>query len=108
MFIGLRAYEGKYLNNYGLDLNLFKYYLKNNQSNETMLLPVQTNKNGKRLWKVTTDRDSKLNNNLYEEGSYYTLPKSLGVTLWYSTSEDKYYKPLDKVKVNHGMHFIGK
>ena len=110
MFKGLRAEEGKYLNNYQLNLNLFKYYLKNNQNNESMLLNVELNKNNKRLWMVTTSEDKILNykDYLYEEGSEYKLPKILGVNRWYSTSENKYYKPLDKVIVNHGMHFIKK
>ena len=108
MFKALRAEEGKYLNNYGLTKDIFRYYLLNNQMNETMLLPVATNGNGNRLWMVTTNKDSNINSldHLYEEGSYYTLPKVLGVYRWYSTSEDKYYKPLDKVKVEHSMHFI--
>ena len=108
MFKGLRAEEGKYLNNYGLNLDLFKYYLKNNQNNESMLLNVELNKNNKRLWMVTTSEDKILNykDYLYEEGSEYKLPKILGVNRWYSTSENKYYKPLDKVLVNHGMHFV--
>jgi hypothetical protein len=59
---------------------------------------------------VTTDKDNVLNKKeyLYEEGSYYILPRIVGVYKWYSTSEDKYYNPLDKVKVNHSMHFIAK
>ena len=109
MFKGLRAEEGKFLNNYGLDLYTFKYYLSNNQTNENMLLPVKTNSNNKRIFKVTTNKDNKLSiNNLYEEGSYYVLPKLLGVNKWYSTSENKYYNSGDKVKVNYSMHFIAK
>lgn len=108
MFKALRAEEGKYLNNYGLTKDLFRYYLLNNQMNEAMLLEVPTNNKGNRVWMVTTNKDSNINSldHLYEEGSYYTLPKVLGVYRWYSTSEDKYYKPLDKVKVEHSMHFI--
>ena len=109
MFNGLRAEEGKILERYGLDKTTFKVYLLNNQMNKNMLLEVPKNNKGKRLWEVTTDKDNNLNVNiLYEEGSYYILPKVLGVRYWYSTSEDKYYKPLDKVKVNHSMHFISK
>ncbi len=110
MFSGLRVEEGKYLNNYGLTKDIFRYYLINNQLNKDMLLPVETNNNGSRLWMVTTDKDNVLNKKeyLYEEGSYYILPRIVGVYKWYSTSEDKYYNPLDKVKVNHSMHFIAK
>lgn len=108
MFNGLRAEEGKILNRYGLDKNTFRYYLINNQMNKDMLLDVDMNEKEIRLWMVTTDKDNIFNkkNYLYEEGSYYTLPLELGVKSWYSTSEDKYYKPLEKVKVNHAMHFV--
>jgi hypothetical protein len=110
MFKGLRAEEGKFLANFGLSKEIFRYYLIKNQLNKDMLLEVPTNGSGKRLWMVTTDKDVVLNKNdfLHEEGSYYTLPYAKGVKRWYSTSEDKYYKPLEKVKVNHSMHFIAK
>ncbi len=110
MFKGLRAEEGKFLANFGLSKEIFRYYLIKNQLNKDMLLEVPTNGSGKRLWMVTTDKDVVLNKNdfLHEEGSYYTLPYAKGVKRWYSTSEGKYYKPLEKVKVNHSMHFIAK
>ena len=110
MFNGLRAEEGKFLSKFGLTKDLFRYYLLTNQLSKKMLLDVPTNSDGKRLWMVTTDKDIVLNNKdfLYQEGDYYTLPQVLGVTKWYSTSEDKCYRPLDKVKVNHSMHFIAK
>ena len=57
---------------------------------------------------IGVDSASEKKDFLYEEGDYYTLPQVLGVTKWYSTSEGKYYKPLEKVKVNHSMHFIAK
>ena len=106
MFVGLRAEEGKHLNNYGLDLNTFKYYLSKNQSNEEMLLPVNTNNNGKRMWMVTTSRDNLTfkNKYLFEEGSYYVLPVTS--SKWFNTSDNKYYYAGDKVLVSHGMHFI--
>ncbi len=106
MFVGLRAEEGKHLNNYGLDLNTFKYYLSKNQSNEEMLLPVDTNSSGKRVWMVTTSKDNLMFNNkyLYVEGSYYVLP--ITSSRWFNTSNGKYYNSGDKVLVNHGMHFI--
>ena len=108
MFTGLRAEEGKYLSNYGLTKDVFRYYLVNNQLNKDMLLKVPVNAKNKRMWMVTTDVDKVFNYKdfLYEEGSYYILPKVLGVKKWYSTSEDKYYLPNEKVKVNHSMHFI--
>ena len=62
MFNGLRAEEGKVLQRYGLDKDTFKGYLINNQMNKDMLLEVPTDKNGKRLWKVTTNKDNNLIN----------------------------------------------
>jgi hypothetical protein len=74
-----------------------------------MLLPVDTNYQGKRLWMVTTslDKVNDLNRNkyLHTEGSIYKLPMINGIKKWYSTSENIYYKPGDIVKVEHGMHF---
>ncbi len=110
MFKGMRVEEAAYLENYGYTLDLFKYYLATNQVNEEMMRKVDTNDNGKRVWMVTTSRDivNMFNETLYlhEEGSNYKLPSYDGVSKWYSTSENKYYKPGDTVKVVHGMHFI--
>ena len=110
MFKGMRVEEGAYLEKYGLPYEIFKYYLATNQVNEHMMRSVDTNENGKRVWMVTTSEDvvNMFNEVLYlhEEGSYYALPKLSGVTKWYSTSENKYYKPGEQVKVVHGMHFI--
>lgn len=110
MFKGMRVEEGAYLENFGLTYEIFKYYLATNQVNEEMMRKVDTNDNGKRVWMVTTSEDEVNMFNyslfLHEEGDYYKLPKYDGVTKWYSTSENKYYKPLEQVKVVHGMHFI--
>ncbi len=110
MFKGMRVEEGAYLENFGLTYEIFKYYLATNQVNEEMMRNVDTNENGKRIWMVTTSRDivNMFNETLYllEEGTNYKLPSYDGVSKWYSTSENKYYKPGDTVKVVHGMHFI--
>ena len=110
MFKGMRVEEGKHLENFGFTKEVFKYYLANNQVNEEMMRNVDTNSNGKRVWMVTTSKDIVTSKNrntyLHEEGSYYKLPKYSDVTKWYSTSENKYYKPNELVKVVHGMHFI--
>ena len=110
MFKGLRVEEGKVLERYGLSYDIFKYYLSQNQTNEHMLLPVDTNYQGKRLWMVTTslDKVNEFNKNKYvhTEGSMYKLPMINGVKKWYSTSENVYYNPGDIIKVELGMHFI--
>lgn len=108
MFKGMRVEEGKFLENYGFSKDLFRYYLMNNQVNDKMMRSVTTNSKGNRLWMVTTSKDNvnefNKSNYLYEEGSNYKLPLISGK--WYSTSENKYYKSGDTVKVLHGMHFI--
>jgi hypothetical protein len=111
IFKGLRVDEGKYLVDLGLiSYEELKMYLYLCPANPEYYKEVETNKDGKRLWMVTTSRDNVTTNNikqyLHEEGSNYKLPKYPNVSKWYSTSENKYYNPGDSVKVNHGMHFI--
>lgn len=110
MYKGLRAEEGKILANYGLDINIFKKYLIQNQSNPKMIkLPLQ--KFGKNVWMVTTSEDNitKFNkhNYLMYEGSIYILPNSKRkkITGWLNTSDNKIYQPGDKVKIYHGTYF---
>ena len=59
---------------------------------------------------VTTSQDYVTETNkeryLREEGSFYTLPIGIDIKSWYSTSDNKYYKPGTIVTVDHGMHFI--
>lgn len=112
MYQGLRAGEGKFLSNYGLNLEQFKGYLINNQLNPNMLKEPEKNTLGKRTWMVTTSDDiHNINKDqfLKEEKSIYTLkyPKNInGFKYWYNTSDNRKYKPNDKIIVNHGMHFI--
>ena len=110
MFKGLRAEEGKFLSNYGLDLNTFKYYLSNNQNNPYMVKqPIQYY--GKNMWMVSTSEDNitSLNkaNYLRQEGSTYTLPNSKkGKNIsWYNTADGKTYHPGDKITIDHSMYF---
>lgn len=112
MYIGLRAKEAKYLNNYGLNLDTFKKYLILNQLNDKMLKKPDTNLTGNRVWMVTTSDDIvtnfNINSYLHEEGSVYTLKNPTikkGFKYWYNTGDNNYYKPGDKVKIWHGTHF---
>lgn len=109
LYLGSRGNETKLFVNmgYATKESLIEYLLTT-QLDPKRAVSVNTNKKGNRLWMVTTSVDKVLNykDYLYEEGSYYILPKVLGVKKWYSTFEDKYYLPNDKVKVNYPMHFI--
>ena len=109
MYKGLRAGEAKVLVNYQyITTKEFKDYLRYNQMNKDMLLEPVT-KNNKRFWMVTTSLDNVTNKDdyLYPEGSTYTLPKSK-TKCFYNTSDNKCYKPGERVKVHLGMHFIAK
>lgn len=110
MFIGMRAEEGKILSNYGLSLDMFKGYLKENQSKEGKYLEVDRNSNNKRLFMVTTSNDKVTNKNrnkyLKEENSYYTLPKNLKVKCYLNSIDKKCYSPGERVQVTTPIHFI--
>ena len=111
LYLGSRGNETKLFVNsgYATTEGLVEYLLRT-QLNPYKVVSPNTNKNGKRMWMVTTSEDIVMNKKdfLYEEGSYYTLPNIIGVKKWYSTFENKYYKPFDKVKVDFPMHFIAK
>ena len=102
MYIGLRAKEGKYLQNYGMTKDLFLWYLVNNQLTDEML-PIKTNSKGKLMFYVETSLDNKCF--LLEEGSIYTLPKNDKVSKYLDTSQNKYYSPGDKVKIELSTYF---
>ena len=103
MYKGFRAGEvAILLNNNQTNMIEFKDYIENSVLSETML-KRPTEKNGNRYWTVSTD--SKWNNKtLVKEGDYYKLPFG-NTKKWYSTSENKYYYPGEKVRVWTGMHF---
>ena len=110
MFKGFRVEEAGFLfNNNMTSLETFKKYIKAFVLKERVLmLPI--NKNNKNYWMVTTDLDyiTEYNKEQYlkEEGSFYTLPIGIDIKSWYSTSDNKYYKPGSIITVDHGMHFI--
>ena len=63
-----------------------------------------TTKNGSRYWPVKVE--GKWNKQVYiKEGTYYHLPMDRSIKYWYSTSENKYYKPGERVQVWTGMYF---
>ena len=102
MFIGLRAEEGKYLQKYGMSKELFAWYLMNNQLTNEML-PINKNENGELLFSVETELDNRCY--IYPEGSIYILPKNDKVKRYLDTSQNKYYKPGDSVKIELSTYF---
>ena len=103
MFKGLRAGEAKYLVNLGYLTNEeLMYYFETNQSNPDMVKKPFT-LFGKRYWAVSVDN----NKTIVQEGSTYTLPDGK-VKCYLNTSDNKCYKPKDKVKIYYGTHFISK
>lgn len=109
MFVGLRAEEGKILSNYGLDLNLFKGYLSENQSKKGKYLEVNKNRKGNRLFMVTTSQDivNNLNKNSYlkEEGSIYTIPSNSNAKCYLNSVDKKCYKSGDKIVITSPIYF---
>ena len=112
MFKGLRAEEGKYLNNYGISHEMFISYLNANQLNSNMLMEPIKDKFGNRIWMVTNSDSivTELNKKSYlmKEGSYYTLPnpiKRKNFMYWYNTGDGNIYNIGDKVKIWHGTYF---
>ena len=110
IFKGLRVDEGKYLVDIGLTTyEELKMYLALFPANPDYYIDVETNKNGKRLWMVTTslDKVTEKNKNKYkvEEGTYYKLPNKKHVKCFRNSIDNECYKPGDKIKVYSGMHF---
>ena len=110
LYKGFRVQESGYLiNNNILDLDSFKYYINDLIINPYMIKKPIT-KDGSRYWMVTNSYDDITDYNkekyLYKEGTMYTLPKIEGVKYWYSTADNKIYKPGVKIEVVHGLHFI--
>ena len=107
IFKGFRMEEAKYLYNKNkLNIKIFSEVLNN------LMLKPPVNKNNKNIWPViTSDELSKgLKSTSYEEGTYYTLPnpknnKNKNFKGWYNTSNNKYYKINEKVKIDYGMYF---
>lgn len=100
MFKGLRMEEAKYLENYGITKDIFRYYLLNNQLNPDMLLEVPK-QSEKRIFAIST---SDGNINYLLEGEKYILPDTYGY--WYNTSDNKIYHSNEIIDVTNSMHFI--
>ena len=102
LFKGFRAGEvAILLENQKTDIETFRNYITTWIISDRMLKePLM--KNDKRIWPISFDNSKKI---YKEEGSTYQLPTKKGVKAWYSTSENKIYKPNETVEVWTGMHF---
>ena len=111
IFKGLRVAEGKYLVDIGLTTyEELKLYLALFPANPDYYKKVETNKDGNRLWMVTTsyDKVTDKNKDKYKvvEGSYYQLPNKKKVKCFRNSINNECYRPGSKIKVYSGMHFI--
>ena len=110
MFIGMRAEEGKVLANYGLTLDVFKEYLKANQSAPGKYLEVNQNSKGENLFMVTTSKDlvteKNKTNYLRKENSIYTLPRDFTVKCYLNSIDKKCYKGGERVLVTSPIYFV--
>ena len=111
IFKGLRVDEGKYLVDIGLTTyEELKMYLYLFPANPDYYVEAETNKDGKRLWMVTTslDKVTEKNKNKYKvvEGKYYKLPNKKKIKCFRNSIDNKCYEPGSKIKVYSGMHFI--
>lgn len=110
MYTGFRAGEAGFLINYNIvTLDKFKKFISTELMGEG-IVKTPINVNNERYWMVTTSLDNindyNKNNYLVKEGTTYTLPRINDIKKYYSTSENKYYNPGDKIKINYSMHFI--
>ncbi len=111
IFKGLRVDEGKYLVDIGLiSYSELKMYLYLCPANPEYYQEVETDKDGKRLWMVTTSFDKVTNYNKdhfkKKEGSIYRLPRIWNVNCFRNSIDNKCYKPGTSIKVYSGMHFV--
>lgn len=100
LFYGLRMEDAKKLTDAGLSLNDFKGYLKANQLNEKMYLPIKKDEQGIIL-KVSTSLGI---NKLLHYGDIFTIPGKNDTYI--NTIDGKKYHSKDKVKIYYSTHFI--
>ena len=110
LYYGVRGSEIRLFENMGYaNKKALMTYIGEILLNPNRLVNPNTDKNGNRLWRVTTSDD--MSNSLYKEGSVYVLKepkrvKNKTFVGWFNTIDEKYYKPGDKYTVIHGTHFI--
>ncbi len=99
MYKGLRAKEGKWLQQFGLDLDTFRGYLYLNQVNPSMLLPYPE-KNGKYVFPVRTSESS---TNYLSDNSTYIVPSPrypLIFKYYVNTTDGSIYYPGDRIVID--------
>ena len=90
--------EAIYLKQFGMDTDIFKNYLLNNQLNEDMILPYPEI-SGRKIFRVSTNTG--LSKNILE-GSIYTVPEGN----WLNSVDNKIYKTNDKLIISSSTHLI--
>ena len=113
LFKALRVNEGKYVvDQKMISFDLLKVYLAANPANKMYFKDLPKYKNGKRKIIITTSLDDLKTKNkekyFYEEGSYYTLPKSKKIKCFLNTTNNTCYEPGSKLKIYTSTHFIAK
>ena len=98
MYVGMRMHEGIYLQDYGLDLQTFKYYLSMNQVNPRLLREVPKI-GSKHIFYVAIDNKTKQ----VLEGDTFVLPGEDNKYL--NTTDNKIYNSKDKVKIYTSTYF---
>lgn len=100
MFKGLRAKEGKWLSQFGLDLETFRGYLFMNQVNPDMLLPYPKDSKGNYLFPVGTNES---NTKYLSNNSIYIVPSPkypLLFKYYVNTTDGSIYYPGDRLVVD--------
>jgi prepilin-type N-terminal cleavage/methylation domain-containing protein len=114
LYLAMGSANTKYLTafaNISNDRNVLFTLLELQHALTDMKFSLNPEKNnlGVNMWKVSTS-DNYDNDNLFEEGSYYTLPEPKNKNNfvgWYQTGENKIYQPGEKAQINYATHFEG-
>lgn len=99
MYYGMRMEDAVYLNKFNFDLNKFKLYLKENQLNETLYKPL--NSNGDLIFKISTSDGI---SEYVKENYLFVIPGNDNIYL--NTLDNKIYKSNDILKVVYSSHLI--
>ena len=110
LFKGLRAEEVKQVIKSGFGMDKFAVFV-GQLTNQKDMRKEPFNQLGKTMWMVTTSEDNvnDLNKQKYlrYENSTYELPKSKKDNFvgWLNATDNKIYKPGDKITVYHSIYF---
>ena len=110
LFKGVRAEEVRLFTNmgYASKSQLMEYLGSILLNSEKVIMPI-TDKDGNRLWMVTTsdDNDPSITSHQLVEGSEFIVPtpeNTNNFVNWYNHSDNKYYNPGDTIIVDSSMY----